>query len=326
VTLALTLKVPPPPVPLDTIKDEIERAEAADAQLKLQQKPLIPTQVECLVLIQMMCDYNPDFPNECNLAANVRDKMGSEVVSVEVVWGSGLQRRFFHVPPMCNQLASATRDDLVENVNRENQDLKLQDFSRRSKIIMCELEHQEQLRVLGISKVFSRSVQNTMTWVSFGINVCINIMSLQYLVQPSGDYDATSGEYKMGTPVLSNPNADLGVAVLNYIQITCSACTLVLYLIVRSPVVFKNALATADTSPFSAFLAVVHPFHGLTPYYFVYMVFAVLGMDFPIFNALLLFDILVKNSTSRDVLLAVTKPAKQIAATAVLLLIVIYIW
>jgi inositol 1,4,5-triphosphate receptor type 3 len=324
-SLTRHLRVPPPPVPLDTIKDEIERAEAVDAHLKLQQAPLSEMQVECLVLIQMMCDYAPEFPKEVNLPASLVAKMGTEVVSVEIVWNGELQRRFFHVPQMCKQLASASRDELVTQVNRENQDLKLQDFIRRSKVVMCELMHQDQLREMGIDKVFNRNVQNTMTWISFYINVCINAVSVQFLSMPAGDYDQGTSTYAMGAPVLSNDMADTVQAFLNYTQITLASFTLVLYLIVRSPVVYKNALADEGTSPFSAFLEVVHPFKGLTPYYFVYVVFAVMGMDMPIFNALLLFDILIKNSTSRDVLLAVTKPAKQIAATALLLLIVIYV-
>jgi hypothetical protein len=319
------LRVAPPPVPLDTIKDEIERAEAVDAQQKREEAPLDEMQVECLVLIQMMCDYMPEFPQEVNLPASLLAKMGTEVVSVEIVWNDQLQRRFFHVPIMCNQLASATRNELVQQVDRVNQDMKQQDFIRRSKVILCELEHQEQLRALGIDKAFNRNNQNLMTWISFVVNVCINFVSLQYLAMPDGDYDEETKTYAMGKGVLSSTNAELCQAILNYTQITCSAFTLVLYVIVRSPVMYKNALANKNTTKWSAIVAVIHPFRGLTPYYFMYVVFAVLGMYYPMCNALLLFDILIKNSTSRDVLLAVTKPVKQIAATALLLVIVIYV-
>jgi hypothetical protein len=214
---------------------------------------------------------------------------------------------------------------MVNEVNRETLDLKQQDFIKRSKVVMCELEHQDQLRELGVAQVFSISVQNTMTWVSFFINVCINVVSLQFLAMPPGDYDATTKTYKMGTPELSDATADRVQLFLNLAQIACSAFTLVLYLIVRSPVVYKNEQAKKGSSKLTTFLAVVHPFNGLTPYYFFYLVFAVMGMERPVLNGLLMFDILIKNSTTRDVLHAVTKPVKQIAATALLLLITIYI-
>ena len=246
-------------------------------------------------------------------------------MSVEIMWGTQLQRCFFHVPPMCKELTRSTRDQMVNEVNRETLDLKQQDFIKRSKVVMCELEHQDQLRELGVAQVFSISVQNTMTWVSFFINVCINVVSLQFLAMPPGDYDATTKTYKMGTPELSDATADRVQLFLNLAQIACSAFTLVLYLIVRSPVVYKNEQAKQGASPLTTFLAVVHPFNGLTPYYFFYVVLAVMGMERPILNGLLLFDIIIKNSTSRDVLHAVTKPVKQIAATALLLLIVIYV-
>jgi len=339
-SLTRHLRMPAPPVPLDTIKDEIEHAEAVHAQMKLEQRPLSDMQVGCLVLVQIMCDYNPDFPNEVNLAETVREKIGREVVSIEIVWGNELQRRFFHVPQMCKKLAGATRDNFVQAVNRENRDLKLQDFARRyglvvvalggagetdlapcavlcrCKSVMCELEHQEMIREMGFAKLINADNLNTMTWISFAINVCINMLSLQYLGMPDDDRGEYGNQsYAMEPPVLSNKKAEVAQEILNYMQITCASLTLILYLIVRSPVVHRVHGAKQ----------VMHPINGLTPYYVLYIVFAVLGVEQPFFNSLLLFDILVKNSTSRDVLLAVTKPARQIAATAVLLLIVIYV-
>jgi hypothetical protein len=53
-SLTRHLRLPPPPVPLETITDETDRGEALLAQLKLQYKPLTPMQVECLVLVQMV--------------------------------------------------------------------------------------------------------------------------------------------------------------------------------------------------------------------------------------------------------------------------------
>merc|ERR1712216_546442 len=85
-SLTRHLKVPPPPIPLDQIKDEIARAEALDKQMKLEQTALTPLQVECLVLVQMLCDYNPDFPQEVRLSKSVMEKLGTQIVSVEIVW------------------------------------------------------------------------------------------------------------------------------------------------------------------------------------------------------------------------------------------------
>jgi hypothetical protein len=329
-SLTRHLKVPAPAIPLESIKDEIERAEAVDRQMQLQDAPLTAMQVECIVLIQMMCDYNPDFPDEVSLPQSVRDKLGVEVVSVEIVWNGDLQRRFFHVPDMCKNLSSATRSALVEQINYDSQDQKLQEFMTRCKIIMCELEHQELLRLLGVSEVFNRSNQNTMTWVSFVINLLINLVSICFLSwgHQRGDDNEIIEGMSYADPQL--PPDWIQVQLwLNIVQITCASFTLILYLIVMSPVIYKNGVAQGGTV-FWSVLTVLNPFKGLensmTPYYMFYVVCAVLGMTYPILNAFLLFDILIKNSTSRDVLQAVAKPIKQLAATMFLLFVIIYIF
>lgn len=165
--LTMYLKVPEPEVPIASIRDEMERAEAVEKQNQLEKMKLNPMQVECLVLMQMFIDYQPAIKDEVSLSHSVQDKLGSEVVSIEVVWNKTIQRRFFHVPGMCKYLSSATRDDLVQNIHRENQDLKLQDFTRRARIINCELGHQGRLEDMKLAYVFNRNNSNSMTWAAF---------------------------------------------------------------------------------------------------------------------------------------------------------------
>jgi len=348
-SLTRHLKVPPPPIPLDQIRDEIERAEALDRQMKLEQTALTPLQVECLVLVQMLCDYNPDFPQEVRLSKSVMEKLGTQIVSVEVVWNEEIERRFFPVPDVCKHLTATTRQDLVEKVNRDNIMQKQQDFTRRARIIMCELEHQENLREYGLAGIFSRTNQNRMTWISFGVNCFINAISVWFLtIDPDNEMSicvpklngtgfvqtarcplgVTNNITYLGAPqIYSDHTAEMVQSGLNIMQICCSAFTLVLYLCVRSPVVYKNMKEQQKASFFVAMAAVMHPFKGLTPYYIVYMIFAVLGFyASPLFNAFLLFDILVKNSTSRDVLIAVVKPIKQLTATMILAFITIFVF
>merc|ERR1712072_968416 len=98
------------------LQEQIERQEAAKEQ------PLVPVQVESLVLMQMLLGNYSRLKDEMHLSDAVRDRVGVEVISVEIVWHGQLQRRFFHKPHVCKHLSKTTRSQLVANVIRDNQD------------------------------------------------------------------------------------------------------------------------------------------------------------------------------------------------------------
>jgi hypothetical protein len=117
------------------------------------------------------------------------------------------------------------------------------------------------------------------------------------------------------------------LGILNVVQISLSCFTLLLFLVVRAPVTYRveHDSKVQDHSPvpsLEAFLSVWTK--SLTGYYVFYVVVALLGLKYPIANSLLLYDILIKNPTSRDVLLAVVIPIKQLMATVVLGVFTVY--
>jgi len=119
------------------------------------------------------------------------------------------------------------------------------------------------------------------------------------------------------------------IQALNIIQCSLAAFTLMLFIIVRAPIAYKMTMR-ATKNRISSFISI---FTGsLTLYYMCYLGFAILGAipttmgGSPMYNAMLLYDILVKNSTSRDVLLAVYYPIKQLMATAILGIFTVYIF
>ncbi|EGB02786.1 hypothetical protein AURANDRAFT_34885, partial [Aureococcus anophagefferens] len=65
---------------------------------------------------------------------------------------------------------------------------------------------------------------------------------------------------------------------------------------------------------------------AMTLYYFIYTLFAALGLKFRIFSAFLLLDIIVKDPTSQDVINAIVYPRRQLGATALLGFFVVYIF
>jgi hypothetical protein len=275
-----------------------------------EEEAIATLQTESLVLLQMFCDYKPSLRNEMEFMKD-SSLIGSEVACVEILWRGELQRRFFHIPKICSDLAKASKDNLVEEVDRSNLETKLQDFIYRSYELYREVTHQQVLKRWRISGIFSRANQNRATWISFGFTCIINLFML-------GFYDASSG-----TPLLP-PAVRVVVDVLNIMQLSSATFTLLLYLIVRAPVKFQHY----SVAGYSTVMSVLYTStDGMTIYYFVYVI--VCGLAINVSDLLLTFlllDIVVKNSTTRDVLYSVINPRKQLAMTVLLGVFVIYIF
>jgi hypothetical protein len=293
---------------LDPPKLDVENSDASDLEAMLEQqeveaaKPLRPVQVESLVLMEMLSGYNEDLKDEMRVSDVVKNKLDSEVGSVEILWNGELQKRFFPNPEMCKHLSKATRKNLVYTVNRDNQDSKLTDFIEKTREVFAELQHQEYLKSLGLAKVFSRTNQNTATWVAFGINLIINsiyFMNLTYKPIRGGSqwkenipaedggqgdgavFAVTKVAYAQYGLGYIGDNLDPNTAIDNFVfgfnlcQITVAAFTLVLFVVVRAPVAYNREYEETG-SKLLAFLAVFTK--SLTGYYVIYLVMALLGM------------------------------------------------
>ena len=111
-------------------------------------------QTECLVLFQMLLDFKPSLKQALNFPGK---SMPNGIVSIEVLWHSDLQRRFFNVPTICHQTAKSSMDYLVEFVNRSNQEEKLLDFVSLSRSLYREVKHQNDLNNANLSIIFNNS-------------------------------------------------------------------------------------------------------------------------------------------------------------------------
>lgn len=274
-----------------------------------QDENLIALRTESLVLLQMLCDYKPSLRASLQSVQDA-DIAGVEVACVEILWRGELQRRFFHVPYICKDLAKASKDALVENVDRTNLENKLQDFVVRARELYREINHQQVLKQLRVSGIFSRANQNTATWISFFLALIINVLLLSF-------YSASDGD-----PGLPHTVATL-VNALNIFQLVFASFTLILFLVVRSPVRYQSNLAAGHSKVVSLLYTMTD---GLTLYYFIYLTVCLLTFLSDIFVTFLLLDIVVKNSITRDVLNAVIYPRKQLGMTVILGLFVGYIF
>ena len=264
--------------------------------------------IQCLVLLQSLCDYAPHLRKDLALPSSVPEDVGC----VEVIWNGQLQRRFFHIPDICWFLANSSKDELVLNIHRNSIESKLHDFLDRASGLYSEVKHQQYLKSLNISKIFSISILDKITWFALYLVFIINILFLVYY-----------STLETGNAALPN---DIGSVIdgLNILLIISASFTLILVFVVKVPVYFQSHSKDDKNIYYTLFLSLSEP---MVLYYFVYL--AVTIISFAIYRfwlSFLLLDILIKDPTAGSVLQAIIVPRKQIALTLVLLLFITYIY
>jgi hypothetical protein len=322
-----------PDIPENEHEEHDEDEGPDDDQLELQ--------TECVVLLQMLCDYKPSIRKDMEEDGIELDF--DSTACVEVSWDGVLNRRFFNVPDVCHLLAKSSKDRLVQEVDRSNPENKLLDFLDRAQNLYREIKHQEYLKELGIAGIFSPGVHNTTTWVSFFLSLTINTLFTVYYKVKDGDEvrendDGQDDEYNATLDYNKNPfitdptniaipaGVRSAVNVLNYMQLTTSFFTIILTLVVRSPVIAWALSEDPDiTSKFQ--IALYTALDPMTLYYCWYFLFACLGAFYhDMFITFLLLDLIVKNPTTADILNSVLIPKNQLAVAFVLGAFTIYIY
>jgi hypothetical protein len=274
-----------------------------------EEKEILKT--ECVVLLQMLRNFKPSLAQELGISENLEDIVGSGTAMIEIVWRGEVQPRFFHIPQICGYLAQTSKDNLLENVDRSNPENKLVDLLSRAYELYLEVKHQEFLTKQNLSRVFSRENQNRATWITFYLAMAINVVLLL-------SYSAEHG----GPTV--NPHGAMIVSILNIIQAIVAGFVLLLFLVVRIPVKYQS-LQRQGFSEYETWLYTA--MEPMTLYYIWYLAFSILGQVVSYdFLPFLLLDIVVKNSTTRDVLNAVIYPRRQIMMGGIVILIIVQIY
>jgi inositol 1,4,5-triphosphate receptor type 1 len=267
-----------------------------------------------MVLLQMLCDYKPSIAAEIEADGGIEMDQ-STTTSVEVSWGPSLSRRFFHVPDLCSLLAKSSKDKLVLEVKRDNPENKLINFLERSHDLYAEVCHQRYLTDLGIAAVFSLTNKDRATWCTFILATIINSLMVAY-------YNA-----KDGTPNMPDHIVFL-ISILNYIQIFTASFTAILTVVVRSPVIamkYAKRVEQGYMQPWQMYLYTA--LDPMTLYYWGYLVIAILGTvvaDY--YLCLQMLDIIVKDVTTADVLVAIIQPRVQLGYALLLGVFVCYIF
>merc|ERR1711865_53833 len=113
--------------------------------------------------------------------------------------------------------------------------------------------------------------------------------------------------------------------VLNYVQITVSAFTMILFFIVRVPVIYRQRVEIQGSKWYWAMYYAISDFD--TMYYTFYVVLCVLALQLsPIWSAFLLLDVVKKKPKIMIVLQAVLKPLEQLLLAGLLCVFVLVIY
>ncbi len=283
------------------VKDEDEDDEEEEAAKVEKSEEVISLQTECIVLLQMLCNYQPALRAQLGLSEDLAEIAKTGTASVEVIWHGVLQRRFFHIPELCHDIAKTSKDKLIEEIDRSSVENRLNDFIQRSHELYREVKHIQVLRDYRLISIFNAANLDKMTWLSFCLACTINTLLLCYFYNDRSE------------PTLNEDIIPViyGISVL---QIVIAGIVLLMYFFVRIPVVFK----TYQSQGYSFNNSVTYTLlDGMFLYYTGYFVFTVLGIVVSnyVFTPVLLLDIVVKNSTTRDVLYSIYIPRKQLSLT-----------
>jgi len=112
--------------------------------------------------------------------------------------------------------------------------------------------------------------------------------------------------------------------ILNVFQCITSIFVFILFLVVRCPVRYQVGIEHKEMSEIGSLMYTATD--SMTLYYLTYVVVATLCINNQYFCCLLLLDIIIKDSTTRDVLNAVIYPIKQLSMTVVLMTFAINIF
>lgn len=302
---------------------EVVESNLDDVTFDLTKKPEGPElteeevvlQAECMVLLQMLCDFKEGLREELGISSEASE--GS--ASIEIFWRGTLHRRFFHIPNICYDLGKSSKNRLVEEVDRSNLENQLADFIERSSHLYREVKHQQVLKSLGIALVFNPFVQDYATWASFFCAITINLLYLGYYVRDSSDPE--------GTPIMKDSflgtNVVVAVNVLNIVQAITASFVLLQHFVITVPVLYEDNIEEGQ----HPIVAAINTIPGYTLYYSWYLAFSICGIliaDY--FIVFLLLDIIVKNSTTQNVLKAVTIPFKALSMAFLLGIFVMWIF
>ena len=270
----------------------------------------------------------------------------SGISCVEVVWNNEVHRHYFHIPDIANDLSAMSIDMLYAAMDSPTHEMQLREFLQQARHMYIEATNQRVLRQIGIGNIarWKNRLLRVMYW-----NACImNFIMVAYYVKRTisdddghgvddhavDDHAVDDGHRRLAGaaaapvyPEAENFMAEApmdALVILNVVQCIFSFATLLIYALVRVPTTYRAHIESGKNYLNVLLGTICDP---IPLWYLVYFVLAMLGLLYnPLFLAALMLDFVVQDSTTKDVMTAVTQPWRQILSTMALIAICSYIF
>jgi hypothetical protein len=234
-----------------------------------------------------------------------------EIVSVEVLWQHQIHEYYFRIPAIAIHISESSKSRLIEQVDLTSQDLKLKDFLRMSRDLYREALHHDKLERYEISNAWD--LRGYLSWVMLLSCLVVNLLLLAYYRRDQNDLS-----------LLLPDNIELAIFALLVAQAIYSVWSLVVYLIVRTPVLYWSYADLYQSRSLAIAKVLVDPLFLWSVCYLLFSLLALFRNY--LYVSVCLLDFIAMNPTSRDVLNAVVYPARQLTAAIAILLIIVNIF
>lgn len=238
-----------------------------------------------------------------------------DIGKIEIVRNHKLERIYFRIPAVCKYLTDSSKEHLIRNVKRTNQQEKIEDFFVIGEKLIQEMEHRETL-----------SKTKHLSWISNYEGVAKNIpfvlsllINLIIICSYYTDEDNT---------IRVEPLPLMMLYILAFLHLGFSLMSLLIYAIGHVPLILNSVhMKSTNTWIQNVSTLLSDPY---TLYYSTYVVLSILGIlqlpNAPYFFAFHLLDIVARSEMLKYVIKSITLNGKALILTAFLAFVVIYIY
>jgi len=262
---------------------------------------------------------------------------------VEIAKAGVIYEHFFPVPFKCKFLTIASREEMLLEVDRRSHQKKIEDFLSRVEKYMKEMVHQQQLCSHPSLKQFT-TLWKLYAQVSFLLVLAIN---LQLLFTYEGSMEKSIEEHPVQVVIMT---------VMGIMQLLTYMVSFGFYMFEYFPTIFFKTVGFKDYeidqynffhSNESLYLKDVYRGHKLEHsgssesfinsfrqmgnnmslyYNYFYFLISVMALYFPLFNPVLLLDLIKQNQELVNVLKSITVNARQLLLTGCLGFILVFLF
>lgn len=320
---------------------------------------------ESSVVMKMLTDYKPSLREEVGISQNISDSLGKSVACIEIIWRGELQRKFFHVPDICLDLAVSTKEHFIATVDRSSAENKLYGLVSAAGDMYKEILHQQRLKEFGLARIFNRTNQVRSAWMVFVLALLVNLLFMSfYYAKKIPCSSSPSDLLQSAMPLVSEMPSfsptpmpmlqsqaptSIPTPAPTAIEVAAQVCTEIVLQDDAVSAVFGVTIVLIFFAFYTLLLYMVvrvpvnflihresnkglikpillTAFDPTTVYYAGYLLLSILGLFHHVILSVLLLDIISKSPAAQDVLNAVYKPKNVIFMTMVLNLIILYIY